>query len=274
MVRSPAVAGQFYPANPDRLRQEVREFLVSAPQPIEALGCLVPHAGYMYSGSVAGAVYGALRLPSLFVIVCPNHTGQGGPMAIMSSGEWRTPLGAARIDGELGGHLLRACPMLREDADAHADEHSLEVQLPFLQYRVPQMRFVPIAIGRGDLAALDEFGQALGQALAGWREPLLIVASSDMNHYERDEVTRAKDGRAIEAILALDPQRLYRVLREDHNTMCGYGPVISMLQAARCLGADAATLIRYATSADAGGRRSAVVGYAGIAVHKTVTSDE
>ena len=274
MVRSPAVAGQFYPANPDHLRQEVRELLVPAPHPIAALGCVVPHAGYMYSGGVAGAVYGALHLPSLFLILCPNHTGQGEPMAIMSAGEWRTPLGAARIDSELAGHLLRACPMLREDAGAHADEHSLEVQLPFLQYRVPHMRFVPIAIGRGDFAALEQFGQALGQALVGWREPLLIVASSDMNHYERDELTRVKDGRAIEAILALDPGRLCRVLHEDHNTMCGYGPVIAMLDAARRLGADAATLIRYATSADAGGRRSAVVGYAGIAVHKTVTSDE
>jgi len=274
MVRSPAVAGQFYPANPDQLRQEVRELLVPAPHPIAALGCVVPHAGYMYSGSVAGAVYGALHLPSLFLVLCPNHTGQGEPMAIMSAGEWRTPLGAARIDSELAGHLLRACPTLREDPGAHADEHSLEVQLPFLQYRVPHMRFVPIAIGRGDFAALEQFGQALGQALVGWREPLLIVASSDMNHYERDEVTRVKDGRAIEAILALDAERLYRVLREDHNSMCGYGPVISMLDAARRLGADAATLIRYATSADAGGRRSAVVGYAGIAVHKTVTSDK
>lgn len=268
MIRAPAVAGQFYPAKPERLREDISQLLAPGAEPIQALGCVVPHAGYVYSGGVAGAVYGTLRLPSLFVILCPNHTGAGEPLAIMSSGEWQTPLGAARVDSELATHLLRRCPMLQEDAEAHADEHSLEVQLPFLQFRVPEMSFVPIAIARGDLPTLEQFGGALGRALAGWNRPLLIVSSSDMDHYERDEVARTKDRRAIEAILALDPERLYRVLREDRNTMCGYGPVISMLYATRHLGAEAATLIRYATSADAGGRRDAVVGYAGIAVHK------
>lgn len=268
MVRAPAVAGQFYPASADRLRKDLEDYLVAAPQSIEAIGCVAPHAGYMYSGRVAGAVYGALSLPPVFVILCPNHTGRGEPLAIMSSGEWQTPLGQVPIHAELAALLKRECPMLREDAGAHAGEHSLEVQLPFLQYRAPRMSFVPVAIGAGDFPSLEKFGRALGRAVAGWDDRVLIVASSDMDHYEREDVTRAKDQRAIEAILALDPQRLFRVLREDRNTMCGYGPVISMLYAARHLGADAASLVRYGTSADAGGRRDHVVGYAGIAVYK------
>jgi AmmeMemoRadiSam system protein B len=272
MVRAPAVAGQFYPAHPGRLKQDLAEYLAPADEPIDALGCVVPHAGYMYSGRVAGAVYGAVRLPSLFLILCPNHTGQGEAFAIMSSGEWQTPLGCVPIDGELAAALKRGCPALREDAAAHADEHSLEVQLPFLQYCLPQMSFVPIAVGPGEFASLEEFGRTLGQALAGWKRPLLVIASSDMDHYEPDEVARAKDRRAIEAILALDPRRLYSVLRQDRNSMCGYGPVIAMLYSVRRLGADAAKLVRYATSADAGGRRNAVVGYAGIAVYKAVKS--
>ena len=267
MVRSPVVAGRFYPARPDSLREDLSHFIVRGRQKIRALGCVVPHAGYMYSGHVAGAVYSAVELPSRFIILCPNHTGRGAPLAVNSSGQWLTPLGLAAVDEELAALLKRECPTLEEDARAHADEHSLEVQLPFLQHLIAGFTFVPIAVGRGDYSSLDRLGQDLARAIAAAARPLLLIASSDMNHYERDDVTRLKDRKAIDAILAVEPRQLYDVLIRDNNTMCGYGPVIAMLTAARQLGATRATLIRYATSADAGGGRDAVVGYAGIVVH-------
>ncbi len=266
MLRPPAVAGRFYPARPELLQQEVDRHAVPAPQPVRAVGCVVPHAGYMYSGHVAGAVYGTLRLPSLFLILCPNHTGRGHPLALCSSGEWLTPLGPAAVDTELGSLLKRECPLLVEDSEAHTAEHALEVQLPFLQRRAPGFRFVPVAVGVDDFATLEELGRGLGRAAARAGRPLLLVASSDMNHYEPDEVTRQKDRRAIDAILKLDARGLYDGLRRDRNSMCGYGPVIAMLTAALALGAAGASLVRYATSADATGDRRSVVGYAGIIV--------
>lgn len=229
---------------------------------------MAPHAGYMYSGAVAGALYGALELPSSFIILCPNHSGEGEQQAVCNSGEWITPLGRAKVDAELAATVCRECPALREDAYAHAREHSLEVQLPFLQHEQPSFTFVPIALGRVHFAELQELGQGLARAVAAAGRPILLVASSDMNHYERDSVTRAKDQQAIDAILALDPRRLYDVLIRDSNSMCGYGPVIAMLTAAQKLGANRAQLIRYATSADAGGPRDSVVGYAAIAIYR------
>jgi len=268
MLRSPAVAGRFYPANPEILRRDLDRYIVAAAKPVPAAGCVVPHAGYVYSGQVAGAVYGALQLPSTFIILCPNHTGNGRPVAVCSSGEWQTPLGRVPVDAELAALLKRECPLLSEDWEAHAAEHALEVQLPFLQRLAPGFTFVPIAVGVGDFRRLEELGQAVGRAAAQAGRAVLVIASSDMNHYEPDGITRQKDRRAIDAILELDPHRLYDVLRRDNNSMCGYGPTIAMLTAARQLGANRASLVRYATSADAGGDPHAVVGYAGIVVYR------
>lgn len=270
-IRQPAVAGRFYPANPERLRAEVATFTAAEaatePSPkIRALGCVVPHAGYMYSGHVAGAVYRRLELPQRFVILCPNHTGMGEPLAIMSEGAWHTPLGDAVIDEELAGELKQRMPLLSEDDEAHRTEHALEVQLPFLQLLDPGFRFVPIAVGTGNFEVLTALGIAIGNILAERRQRVLVIASSDMNHYESDSVTRVKDGRAIEQLLALDPRGLYDVVREGHISMCGYGPAVAMLTAARKLGATQAELVRYATSGDVSGDKDMVVGYAGIAV--------
>ena len=267
MLRSPAVAGRFYPANPETLGRDLDRYIVPAPEPLRALGCVVPHAGYMYSGHVAGAVYGALQLPRLLVILCPNHSGRGRPLALYGSGEWLTPLGRAAVDIEMAELLKREYALVSEDSEAHAAEHALEVQLPFVQRLVPSFTFVPIAVGVGDFTRLEELGQALGRTAALAARPLLIIASSDMNHYEPDGITRVKDRQAIDAILELNPRRLFEVLRREKNTMCGYGPVIAMLTAARQLGANRASLVRYATSADAGAGRDSVVGYAGIVVY-------
>jgi hypothetical protein len=222
----------------------------------------------MYSGHVAGAVFAKLPNRSTYIILCPNHSGRGAPLAIMSSGEWLTPLGRVAVDSAMANLLRHSCHLLVEDAQAHEDEHSLEVQLPFLQRSVPEFNFVPIAIGVGTYSTLESLGHSIAQAVGSSAETVMVVASSDMNHYEPDGVTREKDRKAIDTILALDPAALYDVLRREDISMCGYGPAIAMLTAAKDLGAQRAELIKYATSADTSGDRSSVVGYAGIVVSK------
>ena len=265
-IRPPAVAGRFYPGRPESLTRQLDQYLGSEQAKIEgALGCVVPHAGYMYSGHVAGAVFGRLPKRSTYILLCPNHTGRGAPLAIMSSGEWLTPLGRVPVDSATARLLRRSCHLLMEDAEAHEDEHSVEVQLPFLQRSVGEFKFVPIAIGVGGYSGLESLGHSIAQAV-GPTAPVMIIASSDMNHYEPDSLTREKDRKAIDKILALDPPGLYEVLRHDDISMCGYGPTIAMLTAAKDLGAQRAELVKYATSADTSGDRDAVVGYAGIVV--------
>jgi AmmeMemoRadiSam system protein B len=272
-IRQPAVAGRFYPSNAEHLRAEVESFLNPPPDSdveptpeIRALGCVVPHAGYMYSGHVAGAVYRRLEPPQRTIILCPNHTGMGEPLAIMSRGAWRSPLGDVAIDEQLAEELKRAMPLLSEDEEAHRSEHALEVQLPFLQVLTPRIQFVPIAVGTGNFEVLSALGAAIGKILGAQRDRVLVIASSDMNHYESDRVTRIKDRRAIDQLLALDPRGLYDTVREGQISMCGYGPAVIMLTAARRLGATEARLIRYATSGDVSGDKDMVVGYAGIVV--------
>lgn len=199
-------------------------------------------------------------------------------MAILSEGSWQTPLGEAEIDALLAAELARACPRLREDRVAHAREHSLEVQLPFLQRLThgrggtsgPGFRFAPVVLASDRYAAHEELGFAVAQAVtkadAAQTGPVLIVASTDMNHYESDATTRAKDSRAIDRILALDPRGLFDTVRNEGITMCGYAATVAMLVAACELGATEARLVRYATSGDVNGDHSRVVGYAGMIV--------
>jgi len=268
MIRQPAVAGRFYPAHPDELLRQLDACLGHASHggKVRARGCVVPHAGYQYSGQVAGAVYNKLELPSRYIILCPRHYPQGQPLAVMSEGVWSTPLGEAKIDSSLAAELKRACSLLREDSVAHRFEHSLEVQLPFLQRLAGGFTFVPIALGTDLLAALEELGRALAEVVAAQKEVVLVIASSDMNHYESDSVTRQKDHMAIEQILQLEPRGLYDAVRRNGITMCGYGPAVAMLTAAKQLGARHAELVCYATSGDVTGDREEVVGYAGIIV--------
>ncbi|HXN64844.1 MAG TPA: AmmeMemoRadiSam system protein B [Candidatus Acidoferrales bacterium] len=266
LVRQPAVAGRFYAADPVALGDEVRQ-LISSAQAVSksaAIACLVPHAGYVYSGGVAGAVYARLAIPNRVLILGPRHFPRGADLAINRSGVWQTPLGAAEIDAELGDLLAKAFPRLVDDVRAHQTEHSLEVQIPFLQMLAPGFRFVPIAIGTSDLATLEGLGNAIAEALVQIAEPVLMVASSDMNHYEEDGVTRAKDRRAIDRLLALDALGLYQTVRGEGITMCGYAAATAMLVAACQRGAKSAELVKYATSGDVFGDREEVVGYAGM----------
>jgi MEMO1 family protein len=266
-VRHPAVAGRFYPGNPEVLTRDLHSYLKGEGEKIAAIGCVVPHAGYMYSGHVAGAVYARLALPKRFVILCPNHTGTGKPMAVMSEGAWDTPLGEAKIDKDLALELRQAVPFLTEDAAAHRSEHALEVQLPFLQALRREFTFVPIAIGVGAYEPLAELGEAIARVATAHDDKILIIASSDMNHYESDAITRIKDSKAIEQILKLDPRGSFDVVVNEEISMCGYGPTVAMLTAAKRLGAESAELIKYATSADVSGDFETVVGYAGVIVH-------
>jgi AmmeMemoRadiSam system protein B len=266
IIRHPAVAGQFYPRDARALLADIRSYLTPPSQPISALGCVVPHAGYMYSGHVAGAVYARVEVPERCILLCPNHTGMGHPLSVMAEGEWETPLGTVPIDTELASALLAQFPLLTDDADAHRTEHANEVQLPFLQAKRPQLRFVPIAVGTRQYEVLEGLGQAIGEVLASRKERVLVLASSDMNHYEPDQVTRVKDRKAIERVLALDPRGLYDVVMQEDISMCGYGPTVAMLTAVKHLGARTAELIKYATSGDVSGDRKMVVGYAGVAV--------
>jgi len=265
-VRNPAVAGRFYPKDPIALTAEVRSYLSPEEKKVDALGCVVPHAGYIYSGRIAGAVFAKINIPRRCIILCPNHTGVGRPLAIMSEGAWETPLGSVPIASNLANALKDSFSPLTENSEAHHAEHAIEVELPFLQILRPDFEFVPVALGTGQFDLLEALGVALANVVLAQAEPVLIVASSDMNHYENDETTRKKDARAIKQILALDPRGLFDVVKKENISMCGFGPTVTMLTAAKRLGTPSVELVSYATSGDVSGDPEMVVGYAGVVV--------
>lgn len=263
MLRLPAVAGHFYPDNPQELISQVLEYAKPQPNNVShAQACLVPHAGYRFSGHVAGAVFSRIVVPNTVVILGVRHRPPGEAMAIISRGAWRTPLGDAPIDAALATALKNECPILREDPVAHTAEHSLEVQLPFLQVLSPSIAFVPIALGTVRFDDLVAVGEALARVLTA-HPGVLLLTTSDLNHYEDDAATRLKDQQAIHQILALNPRGLYDVCRNSRISMCGLGPTVAMLTALRALATTRAELVQYATSADVSGDTSSVVGYAG-----------
>jgi AmmeMemoRadiSam system protein B len=268
-IRPSAVAGSFYEGTPERLRAQVEAcFKANPPQAGKQrfIGAVVPHAGLMYSGSVAAAFYALAELPKRFVILCPNHTGAGHFAAINREGAWRTPFGDARIDTVLADALMAQTPLLAEDARAHAREHSLEVQLPFLQHLLGDFTFVPICLGAHRYDYAEEVGRAIAAVLKYEKEPVGIIASSDLNHYEDQRTTLRKDQLAIDEVTRRDPRELWRVVDEFDVSMCGFIPATAMLVAANALGATEATLIRHATSGDVNGDYSHVVGYASMLI--------
>ena len=261
-VRRPAVAGMFYSADPGELERSVREALSQAGPVTPVRALVVPHAGYVYSGGVAGRTWGEARIPDVVIVVAVNHYGLGAPLAT-SSETWQTPLGEIEPDAALMARLTELAPAVVDDPAAHAREHSLEVQLPFLQLLKASVRFLPLQVGSGDRAALEGLGQALARLVEELEQPALLVASTDLTHYEPDEVVRREDRHAIERILAVDGEGLLRVVAERRISMCGVAPTAAVLFAARALGAEQAREVAYATSADAGGDRDSVVGYVG-----------
>ncbi|MDX1386784.1 MAG: AmmeMemoRadiSam system protein B [bacterium] len=266
MIREPAVAGHFYPGNSQVLRKDVENYLQTEAPPEPALGIVSPHAGYRYSGHVAGAVFSKVKIPNQAIVLCPNHTGMGAFAAINSSGAWETPLGNMDIEESLAKKLMELNPSIEEDDMAHAREHALEVQIPFLQVLNPQCKMVPLCLSHFPYGECERMGQALAQLIKDASEEILLVASSDMNHYENQERTLKKDQMAIDRILALDPAGLYETVHEESISMCGIIPTTCMLIAALALGASEATLVKHATSGDVSGDYAGVVGYAGIIV--------
>ena len=265
-IREPAYAGQFYPGDPESLRRTVRSFLREPETPMKARAVVVPHAGYIYSGSVTGKVLSAIRLPRRTILLGPNHTGRGMPLALSTYASWKTPLGTVPTDVELNRLLLGACPELQEDTDAHMREHSLEVQIPFLQIFQPDCAISAICIGTSNYSALEKLGHALARALEASDEPALLLSSSDMTHYESADTAARKDRQAIDRILEIDPPGLYHTVLEKNISMCGFAPTISVLVACLDMGASAGKLIDYTHSGKASGDYSQVVAYAGIAI--------
>jgi len=268
MSRGPAVAGTFYPGDERTLRTDLEQ-LTGGRRPPEAprgIALMVPHAGYIYSGPVAAATYVSVGLARRIVVLGPNHTGRGEPIALMHRGVWHTPLGEAALDDDLAEGVLSRCDAARIDEVAHRREHSLEVQIPFLQHLLGEVRFLPICVGTMRLTRLLELGRAIAAAVRDIDQEVLLVLSSDMSHYLPAPVAREEDERALSPILALDPERLHRVVVENSNTMCGVAPVVAGLEAARSLGARKSRLVAYDHSGTRSGDYDSVVGYAGVAV--------
>jgi AmmeMemoRadiSam system protein B/AmmeMemoRadiSam system protein A len=266
MNRQPVVAGQFYPASAYQLRAMLKQMVDEEAEKQDAIGLVCPHAGYVYSGPVAGAVISRVKFKDTFIILGPNHTGRGKPLSIIAGGKWKTPLGEVEVDSELAGRLLSITNHLQEDDAAHLYEHSIEVQLPFLQYFKPDIKIVPIILSFASIDAYREIGRELARAINDTKKEAVILASSDMTHYEPHDVAVRKDRQAIDAILHLDEDELFQKVEEHHISMCGVAPVASLIVAARELGATSAELVKYQTSGDTSADYSAVVGYAGIII--------
>ena len=266
-VRKPYVAGHFYPGDREILRREIDSLLkCSEGGPRPARGVVVPHAGYMYSGSVAGAVYGTALLPRRLVILGPNHTGLGRPISVMNRGAWETPLGTVAIDETLADLILDATSAADADEAAHRAEHALEVQIPFLQVSLGEFTFAPICVGTGRLSDLESLAAGVATALRSIGDPAGIVISTDMTHYEPADVAHEKDHKAIRKMEALDAEGLHGLVRREAISMCGYAPATAGLLALKQLGATSARLVAYANSGDTSGDYREVVGYAGLIV--------
>ena len=263
-TRRPAVAGTFYAGTERRLSEQVRALLPVGVTPQRVVGAVAPHAGFLYSGRVASAVYARIEPPATFVILGPNHTGMGAPAAIMTDGAWATPLGEVRIDQALARAIRDASGVLEEDPLAHMNEHSIEVQLPFVQVLMPEAQFVPICLMRHDAATCRDVGRAVAEGVRQTGRSAVIVASTDMSHYIPKALAEQRDRHVISAIEALDPEGLLTVVRRDRITMCGVHPTAAALVAGKALGAVRCHLLRYATSGDVSGDYQQVVGYAGL----------
>jgi len=280
-VRRPTQAGVFYEGNAESLKRQIKGcFLhelgpgkipeVEKAGPRRVIGLVCPHAGYMFSGPVAAHAYYRLALdgkPNLVVIFGPNHTGYGSALAVMNEGVWRTPLGDVEVDGETANQIVHESRLIDVDDSAHRFEHSIEVQLPFLQYLYgSEFKMIPICFSMQDLPSAIEVGEAVAKALAG--KNAVIIASSDMTHYEPQERAAKKDRLALEAVEAMDEARFCSIIETQRVSACGYGPIIALVTAAKILGAKEAKLLCYKTSGDVTGDYSSVVGYAAVCFTK------
>ena len=267
MKRKPFVAGQFYPAGRKELRETIAGVVDPSAAPRKAIALVSPHAGYVYSGPVAGAVFSSARIPGTCVILGPAHREIDALFAIQVRGSWLTPLGESPIEETLASRIVAACPLVEENEQAHLGEHSLEVQLPFIQYFRDDASIVPICVSyEARYDDLETLGRAVAGAIRDWGRETLIVASTDMSHYVSRTTAEKKDMLAVRKVLDLDPAGLFETVTSERISMCGFQPTTAALVASLTLGASEATLVRYGTSGDASGDYSQVVGYAGIRI--------
>jgi len=264
LKRSPAVAGQFYYGTAQKLTRQVEQYIDPDARKEKAIGIVAPHAGLLYSGSVAGSVYSSIEFPETFILLGPNHTGLGAQISLMESGEWEIPTGTLLIDEKISYRIAMNVPVVGKDAKAHLFEHSLEVQLPFILYFSKKAKIVPVVILSATIDECRMLGEGIARAVREAGYPVVVAASTDMSHYVHDDVAKQNDKKAIDRIVSLDPEGLYEVVLRERISMCGYLPVAAMLFAVKALGARSARLVRYATSAEVSGDYEHVVGYAGI----------
>ncbi len=266
MKRMPAVAGQFYHGSPTRLKSQVEQYILANIMKEKAIGIISPHAGLIYSGHVAGAVYSSIEFPQTFILIGPNHTGQGAPVSVMSSGSWEMPMREFLIDEVVSKKIIKKIPYAEDDTKAHRFEHSLEVQLPFIAYFSDSVKIVPISVMKASLKECQEIGKGIAEAIIESGIDIVMVASSDMSHYVSDSTARKLDNLALDNVISLNPEGLYNIVRKESISMCGYLPTTIMLYASLQLGAKEAKLVKYATSAEVSGDYDQVVGYAGVIV--------
>jgi len=267
MTRRPAVAGMFYSGDKSSLLSEIRRIAPSGGSRLPCIGAVVPHAGYIYSGAIAGELYAQIEIPDTVVILGPSHRGPLVPFAVSPDDEWMTPLGNVRLDKQFAGELMKISPYATEDAAPHLHEHSIEVQVPFLQFINPNVQIVPVLIAEDDPDVLIEFGGQLARCIIASAKPVLIIASSDMTHFETATAAKTQDDLALARILELDASGLHTVVRRNRISMCGVSPTTAMLAAAADLGARSAELVRYGNSGEVTGDYSSVVGYASVRVY-------
>lgn len=269
MSRIPAVADMFYPGDKDRLNEQLAGFISPAHERKKAIAAVSPHAGYIYSGGVAGAVFSLIEIPQAVVILGPNHRGIGASVAVSASGTWQMPLGSVPINQALAESIMNASlsgVRIEDDPSAHKMEHSIEVQVPFLQFLRPDVSIVPIALSHIPFDSCQKIAQALATGVKNYGKDVLLVASTDMTHYESQNSAKAKDQLAMDRILALDPRGLLETVSSRGISMCGVIPTTIVLEASKTLGARKVELARYATSGDVSGDYAQVVGYAGFII--------
>ncbi|PIE69538.1 MAG: AmmeMemoRadiSam system protein B [Deltaproteobacteria bacterium] len=268
MDRQPVVAGSFYPGDSQALSRHIRSYL-TADQPAfhaQTILTMLPHAGYIYSGAVAGTTLAQANLPATVILLGPSHTGDGAALGLWPDGSWLFPGGDLTVDQSLATTILAACPRIQADYTSHLREHSLEVQIPFLHAVNPHMQILPITIADPRLDILLEVGRALAQVISKASQPIGLLVSSDMSHYISAAQAKVLDHLAIQAITALSPEQLYTTVRDNRISMCGVLPMTAGLTAACELGAERARLIQYTTSGEVTGDDDQVVGYAGMVV--------
>jgi len=263
-IREPRVAGQFYPSPKQALLSYLEQHIDRTVPKKRVRGVIMPHAGYIYSGTTAALTIQQVEVPQTVLLIGPNHTGYGTPFSLMTEGTWRFSFGDVPINREWATKLCAASPLIAADEIAHQFEHSLEVEVPFLYYMNPLVSIVPLTVGTDDRSACRAVAEAIAGCMQGGG--LLVCASTDMTHYEPAVVAEKKDREAIEAIQALDAERLAAAVERRHITMCGFLPVYMTLIITKILGARSAELIDYRTSGDASGDYDRVVGYAGMII--------